>query len=258
MKIDKDIFAKDGYILIKKLFSPDEIDHYRGLLIKCSNLNDSSYDGKNNWDELDGVSKRKEFWPIIYNEKLLSILSKLVPTTPRYLQYSDLHVHMGGVGWHRDHYINKNIVGDDLKKIGALRVAMYFQSYQESHFFMGVIPGSHISTSLFNMLETKLWSIFRKLTGRLPFFYLSLKPMWLKIDAGDCLIFDSRVLHSGSKIVGPKYSIYTGYGEDNNKLSESQIDYLHGRKDLNYPKCPPELVKILKKKNLLSKYLIIN
>jgi hypothetical protein len=256
MKIDRDIFIKDGFVLIKKLFSTDEIEHFRELLVKCSNLNDESYDGKQQWTEVDGVSKHKDFWPLIYNEKLLNILRKLVPTPPRYLQYSDLHVHYGSVGWHRDLYYNRLSVGDDFEKIGVLRVAMYFQSYEESHFKMGVMPGTHTYTSILNTLENRAWSLYKKFTGKLPFFYLSLKPKWFKIDAGDCLIFDSRLLHSGSKINGPKYSIYTGYGEDNNQLSKSQVEYLHGRKDLKYVECSPELAKVLKKKDLMSQYVI--
>ena len=200
------------------------------------------------------MSKNKDFWPLIYNEKLLNIMRKLLRSAPRYLQYSDLHVHYGSVGWHRDIRCDSDL--DLNEKIGALRVAFYFQTYEESGFKMGVIPGTHHSTSLLNKLEIKAWSLYRKFTHKLPFGYVTLRPEWLQIDSGDCLIFDSRLLHSGGYISGPKYSIYAGYGEDNNRLSKRQVEYLHERKDLGYEECSDGLKKVLTEKDVMSEYIL--
>jgi len=256
MKIDRDIFIKDGFILIKNLFSTEEVENYKRLLLKVSRSNLEDLEDNAKWEEVDGVSKRKEFWPLIYNKKLLNVLRTLVPSPPQYLQFSDLHVNVDSVGWHRDLYYNKLLVGDDAKKIGVLRVGMYFHSYEDNNFKMGFLPGTHFSTSLLNKLENRVWSLFRKMTGKLPFYYFFSKPKWLKIDAGDCMIFDTRILHTGSAITGQKLAIYTAYGEDNNELSRSQVDYLHSRKDLNYSHCSHELAKVLREKDLMSKYLI--
>jgi len=256
MQIDRTSFTKEGFVLVRGLFSQEEIDHYKTLLIKYSKLNDNNYNLKCHWDEADGVTKHKDFWPIIYNENLLNVLRQLVPTMPRYLQYSDLHVHYGSVGWHRDIRYDRQAFGEEGNQIGALRVAMYFQSYKESGFKMGVIPRTHRRMPYLNYLEYRAWSLYRKYTHKLPFCYFTLRPKWFEIEAGDCLIFDTRLLHTGSVIKGPKYSIYLGYGEDNHKLSERQVEYLHERKDLHYGECPMELVKLLQEKDLLSQYIL--
>ncbi len=256
MTIDKNTFVKEGYFMAKGLFSPHEVAHYRQLLVKHSQLDDEAYGARRNWTQADGVTQNKDFWPLIYNENLLTVLKQLVPTMPMYLQYSDLHVHYDSVGWHKDIHYNPQAVGSDDKKIGALRVAMYFQSYAESHFKMGVVPRSHRHSALLNTLEYKAWSLYRRYTGKLPFCYFTLRPKWFEIEAGDCLIFDTRLLHTGSSIIGPKYSIYLGYGEDGNKLSQRQVEYLHEREDLHYGECPTELISLLQEKNLASQYIV--
>ena len=138
MLIDKDLFWKEGFVLVKGVFTDDEVRYYRDLLVKHSKLTDESFYDKRNWTEVDGVSKHIEFWPLIYNKNLLEAVRNILPTAPRYLQYSDLHVHYGSVGWHRDIRWDNGAGGNG--KIGALRVAMYFQSFEESNFKMGVMP----------------------------------------------------------------------------------------------------------------------
>lgn len=250
--INKELFREKGYCFVKGLLSDDEVHRYKDMLQRYTQINDQDYRTKKSWNEADGVSKNPQFWPLLYHEKLLSVLSKITVGEPKYLQHSDIQVNLGEVGWHRDSAhgaINNGEVSED---VGALRVAIYLQSFTESKFQMGIVPGTHRHTSWIHLLENSLWSFYHKLTKKLPPFYITLRPKWFEIDAGDCLIFDTRILHSGTKPWGPKYSIYLVYGENGNSLCKSHYHYIHHiRKDLGYEKCPGSLVELLKEKELL-------
>ncbi len=122
---------------------------------------------------------------------------------------------------------------------------------------MGVIPGSNRKESSMNSLELKLWSAYRRITNKLPPFYITLNPTWIEIEAGDCLVFDQRLLHTGTLPKGPKYSIYLGYGV-NNQHAQRHINYYYNRNDLDYSPMPAKLIDILLKKSLLVTELIKN
>ena len=243
----KETFREDGYIFIKNLLTDNEVEHYKSLLI-----NHEKTKNNKSWAEADGVAKNSSFWSLIYNDRLLSKLAQLTSNSLKYLQHSDIQVNIDSVGWHRDSSHGLFNVGAKSEDIGALRVAMYLQSESETKFRMGVIPGTHRNTSFFNVVEKSIWSFYRRITNKLPPLYFTLRPIWFDIDAGSCLIFDTRILHTGTKPTGPKYSVYLVFGEDNNPLCENHYDYIHEqRKDLGYQRCPPELTKILEEKDLL-------
>lgn len=240
---------------------PQEIQFYRKLLQEISGLRDDDdrIGSKGfGFSQSDGVVKREIFWPLIYNNRLIAALKDIFSDTPKFIQHSDLHVNYGDVGWHRDNAnrnYNKGPDWDESKSpYSNVRVAIYLQTFEESKFKMGVIPGSHQQESFLNTCELKLAAVYKRLINKLPPFYLSLKPEWMQIDAGDCLIFDQRLLHTGSKIMGPKYSIYLGYGIDN-EHSRRHAEYFINRKDLEYEAFSPQLAHILREKNLLPSFL---
>jgi hypothetical protein len=243
----RDAFGENGYLFIKGLLSDEEIHQYRSLL-----MNDEKTKQQARWAEPDGVAKNPCLWPLIYHDGLLSHLRGIASADVRYLHHSDVQVNYDSVGWHRvsSHGLFKGEARSE--DIGALRVAIYLQSSQESRFSLGVIPGTHRHTSLAGQLEKSIWSLYHRVTNGLPPWYLTLKPQWFEMDAGDCLIFDTRILHTGSKPTGPKYSIYLVFGEAGNPLCKAHYDYIHlQRRDLGYEACPPELEKILAARQLL-------
>lgn len=240
-------FSRNGYAFVKGLLNQNELTKYRELL-----QNDRRTIENSSWEEVDGVAKNKSFWPLLYNAKLISTLRSLTETPPKYLAHSDIHVNKGGVGWHTDSNRTTSKTDDTEIKTGALRVAIYLQSAKSTLFNMGVIPGTHDHLSRLAGFEKKLWSLYHRFTKKLPPFYIFSKPMWFDIDEGDCLIFDTRILHTGTKPTGPKFSIYLVYGEENNVHCNTHYDYIHKtRSDLGYKNINPLLKKILKEKDLL-------
>jgi hypothetical protein len=80
---------------------------------------------------------------------------------------------------------------------------------------------------------------------------VSVKPLWTPVDAGDCVIFNQRLYHTGNRPVGPKYAMFLSYGVENEHSRNHVRYYRHERKDLNYQKPLPELEQKLRDQNLL-------
>jgi hypothetical protein len=75
---------------------------------------------------------------------------------------------------------------------------------------------------------------------------------WLETDAGDCVIFDPRVLHTGSRFHGEKYSIFIAYGIESIHFRNHWHYYLTLRSDLGYATIDPALSDQLRAAGLLG------
>lgn len=258
-------FQAHGYIVVRGLLSPEEVRFYNDTLETLSGISRGSFNQKVSgrgahisWNRPDGVSKTPEFWPVIFNERLLNTVRELLGPEVRYLQHSDLHVGFSAVSWHRDSVNRKFGVGPDwdesTQPYQLVRVGIYLQSLAESNFRLGFIAGSH------RPLPEITWR--RRLTearlhGLGTLSYLSPQVQmwasnatWIGTEPGDAIIFDPRTLHSGSYITGPKYSLFVAYGRENQHFYNHHNYYRHIRSELNYQDLEPELVQQLKAADL--------
>lgn len=259
----RDQFARDGYVRIPGLLDDSEVEHYRRLIQEASGLEDRAFhpsvSKRKIWGLPDGVTARREFWPLIFNPGLLDAVRAVVGDDARYTQHSDLHVNRGVPGWHRDSACRTFGVGPDWDEsqepYRIVRVAIYLQSHRDSSSKLGLIPGSHRRESALQRLELRALAARNRLrdklgrpahSGRL----LLVKPQWVRTDPGDCLIFDQRVIHSASPITGPKYAIFLSYGGDDEHSRNHRRYYLFQRGDLRYDDYPPELADQLRERGL--------
>jgi hypothetical protein len=280
---------RDGYVVLPGLLSADEATHYRTEIQKLSGIGDADF-GKKLFECADGVSRHRQFWPLIDHPKLVPALRELLGPTARYTQHSDLHAHRGGVGWHRDSACRTFGLGPDWDEsqepYQVTRVAIYLQTYAESHSSLGVIPGSHRYEQLIGGREAVLWrrlialreiatSKWGKLTrgerllhemrlrnfpdklmrtrprtGSLP-WPPPQTPIWIRTEPGDCIIFNQRLYHSASPLAGPKYAVFLSYAAENAHARNHLGYYRHFRRDLNYSPLDPELAARLDKDGLL-------
>lgn len=256
----KQQFERQGYIVLPGLLSAEEAKSYRALLQRISALsdNDARDDDlrRKGWKDPDGVTQRREFWPLVFHPRLVAALRDILGPEVRYTQHSDLHVHHGAVGWHRDCANRVFGVGPDWDeracRYGVVRVAFYLQSYAESGFALGLIPGSHRAEQAATRLELRAWehlSRFAAFRKRIPPLWLTTK-QWVKTEPGDCIIFDQRVLHTGSPIRGPKYAMFLSYGVENEHSRRHRRFYLFERPDLRYQDFPAELTAQLREAGL--------
>jgi hypothetical protein len=278
-------FETRGYVVLRGLLSVEEAAHYRAEIQKLSGVGDSDY-GKRLFECPDGISKNRQFWPLIDHPKLIRVIRELLGPTACYTQHSDIHAHRGGLSWHRDSACRSFGVGPDWDESKApyqvVRVAIYLQTYAESHSSLGVIPGSHRHEDTLTGAEAAFWRRLialreiatsrwvrlirgeplphemrmrkvirtRPRVGRLP-WPPPQGPVWVRTEPGDCVIFDQRLYHSASSLSGPKYAAYLSYGPDNSHAHNHWVYYRRLRRDLNYGQMEPDLAARLDRDGLL-------
>jgi hypothetical protein len=284
----KEQFERDGYVVIPSLLSAEEAAHYRAEIQKLSAIGDADWKAKR-FECPDGVSKHRQFWPLIDHPRLIPAIREVLGPTARYTQHSDLHAHRGGVSWHRDSACRTFGVGPDWDESKApyqvARVAIYLQTYDESHSALGVIPGSHrYEEGVWGRQRAIWWPLFRlreaisakwgelsrgdqlpaemrlqnfphmlirtrPRAGKLP-WPPPQAPVWVRTQPGDCIIFNQRLYHSANDITGPKYAVFLSYAAENEHGCNHIAYYRNIRKDLAYGPLDPELAEVLKAKGL--------
>ena len=175
----------------------------------------------------DGVTKTPEFWPLVFNERLVGTIRDLLGEDIRYTQHSDLHINLGAGKFHRDSAYREFGVGPDWDESEApyrvVRVALYLSDYADSGSSLVVLPGTHRRESRLNRLELRFWSELRTRwrnhfsTNSMPQISVTMKRELIKHKPGDCIVFDQRLVHAGGIVRGrmPKYAVYLSYGLDN-------------------------------------------
>ncbi len=262
---EKALFDETGYFLLKGLFSPDEARHYRMCINKVFDLPEEELDNKRidggTFTLADGVTMVPDFWPVIFNERLLGAVRALLGNDIRYTQHSDLHINLHGGRYHRDSACREYGVGPDWdegkESYKVVRVAIYLSEYRDSGSSIIVLPGSHRRESWLNNREYVFWNKLRSFArkhGRndlLPHLFFSGQKVTVKTEPGDCIIFDQRLLHAGGVIgkAKPKYATFLSYGLDNPHSHYHRSFFL--KRPTYSPDIPAKLQERLKAKNLL-------
>ena len=258
-------FERDGYHVIRGLLSAEEARRYRLFINRAFGLPEEELDNGRIAGEMftlaDAVTKLPEFWPIIFNERLLATMRGLLGDDIRYTQHSDVHINHQGGRFHRDSACREFGQAPDWDEREApykvARVAIYLSDYRDSGSALIVLPGSHRRETRLNRLEYVAWNKLRTALRRrgrndwLPHIFLSARKVTLKTQSGDCVISDQRVMHAGGVPGGkmPKYSIFLAYGLNNRHSQNHRAFYL--ARPTYCPEVPAELRQRLEAENLL-------
>src|SRR5262249_27841300 len=211
-------FQKKGYVLANGIMTQDDVD----CIVR--NLDDMSEQlrGPGEWTVPDGVTQSRCFWPLIFNEKLLAIVREVIGADIRFLQHNDLHVGFSSLNWHRDSVSRKPGEGrdwDETEPYHIVRVGFYLQP-RGSAFRLGLLPGTHQKPSSSKAPERRRLEAMTGTASLLQRIVFGKNRSartaeWLSPAAGDAVIFDPRVLHTGSRTNGSKHSIFLAYGAQN-------------------------------------------
>jgi len=254
-------FKEDGYVFVPGLLTSNETDAYRKKIQELSGLSDKDFDEKKarrkGWSMPDGVTRQSDWWDLIFHPRLIHTLRETLGPDVRYTQHSDLHVHHGAVGWHRDSACRVLGVGRDWDESHApyqiARVGIYLQRYAESGSALGILPGTQRNQSWLSRKELaihgKIRDFFKRPDWLFPLIFS--RPLWFKTEPGDCLIFNQRLLHTGSHIHGPKYAIFLSYSPENHHAVNHRSYYLNERPELGYHDYHPALREKLSQAGLL-------
>jgi hypothetical protein len=270
-------FRERGFVVVKGLLPAAAVERYVVELERLSGRTRAGFDGfrmggglaavigrrrlYSGWTLPDGVSKRPEFWDLALLPGLLVVVRELLGRQARFLQHTDLHVGFSAVSWHRDS-VNRALgrAGDwdeSEEPYRLARVGFYFQSHAESRFALGLVPGSHRRGGLLDVaqlarLERRTSAprqVLSLLRGQDP---LADRAEWVPAESGDAVIFDPRILHSGSFISGPKYSAFLAYGLPGSHFARHRDYYRHVRTELGYADLDPAFAARLEAHGLLA------
>src|ERR1051326_7373257 len=249
--------ATRGFVVLRNFLSAKEVREYRKNLLKRAGVTGKTVDPKSTWLLADGPNKYPEWWPLITHDRLLKTMRDIVGPDVRYLRTSDLHLNNVRRIWHRDSPCRNFGIGSDFNEseipYQVYRVGIYLQSYSESGSALGLIPGTHHSEPKLMQFEFKFWDRIRWLCRQdyLLAPVVRVRPVWIKTEPGDAIIFDARVLHAPSRIHGPKLAVFLSYGADNQHSRNFQKHYVQDRTALKYGPLHPDLQKALAKRGLL-------
>ena len=239
---DRTVFERDGYCLVRSLFSDAEAANWRDRINAVFGLPGepaaTAAIAGTTHTLADGVTTREEFWPVIFNDHLLASVRDLIGNDIRYTQHSDLHINLPGGRWHRDSACRDFGVGHDWDEreqpYRVVRVAIYLSDFANSGSSLIVLPGSHRHESAINRKEYTAWNKARTFTRRhgrndlVPHWFFSATRRVIRTQPGDCVIFDQRLMHAGGVLNGrePKYAIYLSYGLDNSHSRNHRAFFL--------------------------------
>ncbi len=246
-------FSRDGYTVVRSLFSPEQIAFYKQELDKLS------VGRSQKWTLPDGVCQNRPFWEVIFNSNILAAVRGLLGGEVKFLQHNDLHVGFSSFHWHRDSVCRTFGKGPDwdesVEPYQLVRVGIYLQE-KSGGFRLGLVKGTHrpdrLPESERHFIESKTSGLTKALNllgGKDP---LDDRADWVATEPGDCVIFDPRTIHTGSDFQGTKYSFFIAYGIENSHFRNHYNYYRHLREDLNYKELHPELVERLKAANLYA------
>lgn len=259
-------FEQNGFAILRGVFDPDEISVARSQLTKIF----KSTDNKNWWSDSINLANCLDLYPELV---WLSLNRKVIEGVRTALGNENIvFVNVFGVqknmlsDWHRDDgtgakspddgYFGKtDLLCEDLK---CVRVAIYLQDHNESSPGLYVKPGSHLQRKgVLSAAEC------------------------LNLQAGDVIIFDVRLVHSGTfqnkwfdrllkatagksrvcirvltelsrklmlKFRPPKFSVFLVYGAENKFSTTYGINMMKNQQSISggNPKLPDDIAQKFK------------
>jgi hypothetical protein len=214
MNTDLDLFWDEGYVILKNVFTMDEINNVKNIIKsyivknKCliNSKGISIVDFINN-DKLQEVSKLKD------NNVIINSLNTIFKNTKyRFVGHNDIGINRI-VTWHKDKlngeyakYETINIweTTKDGKKHKIVKVLIYLEDHFNDDYGLKLVPKSHLNPEINQSGYIKINS-----------------------NIGDVLIFDQRITHRGmdkqpkNKFIEPRILVSFGFGEDNNPFTDN-------------------------------------
>jgi hypothetical protein len=213
-EVDAEGFARDGYTILRGVFSPDEIDRMRlvflqqfqtagGFAGRLKTIRSSVIP--------DAFNRDPRIAAFVLRPRITEALQVLIGRPVHYLHHSDIHMNWSG-GWHRDSidkpsyydFVKTDIwAKDKWADYTVYKVAVYLQDHRFNTEGFHVVPTSH-----------KVRSAERP--EELP----------IRSGIGDVIIFDTRLVHRGVLSHeldgarsfldgGNRMSIFSSYGAHN-------------------------------------------
>lgn len=146
MRLNRDRFWRDGYLIVRKLFSAEEFQRMRARVLESLRLREQG--GTSPVDVLADPLLRE----YVYDKRLLDVARQLLETD-RIVYYGDGSYAVVGHnyepgkdvgGWHRDNTDRSNTDAPDWRgRYGLIRFGFYLQDHRRTSGGLMVRRGSH-------------------------------------------------------------------------------------------------------------------
>jgi hypothetical protein len=205
-----------GFTILPNFLNTLQVSHFKNLVRTYFEDEKNKCKGYNNATiKPDGINDPyfEDLKDIFSNPQLIEVINLMTENNTRYVHHFDIHLNkQGSQNWHTDvqnsysegkHSLgnlkgiwDKNNIKEDY---GVYRIALYLQDHTHQG-GLSVIPASHLVENNAKVLST----------------YQSFEdPFYIKSKAGDCVVFDARLLHKGNPHNEARYSMFSALGIDN-------------------------------------------
>lgn len=223
--VDLDKYFSDGYLLMKNVFSKDEIASWRKQLDASPPLGGD-------------LLNDPRFYHIVYDNRILEVAALILGKKPTYFEFSSMNRAKNDgpfTGWHRDNADRLDPTGPDWgppNPYSCIRFGIYLQDHKRTSGGLMLRPKTHRAEH-FNDKEG----------------------VYLDNEPGDLAVWDMRIVHAGlgvrrkkepnrvvevaeMKTIDPaelmpphdgwRYAAFISYGADD-QHTQNYIDYLTTR-----------------------------
>lgn len=191
---DRERFWRDGYLIIRGVFSPSEIESARKRIEEI--LADEG--GRKSEDALVGALDLMSYpglreW--VYDDRVLSVVREILGTEPIYFGDSSFQTGRGARGWHKDNRVVDRFDHRGLDwdgKYPLIRIGIYLQDHIRHSGGLGIRVGSH----------NAFWGAKLNLPYKLRkgITLLHGKPIHIDSRAGDLVVWTLRTTHTGNSV----------------------------------------------------------
>jgi ectoine hydroxylase-related dioxygenase (phytanoyl-CoA dioxygenase family) len=249
---------KDGFQILKNVFSPEETDRIRIIVEKIFNKENQTADDNKNvrWDFFN-LNPELRF--ILFNSVIVNSLREILGQD--FLVLDDMAILRSGFGrWHKDtstleFYQNKFHYNNDYQ---MLTVIIYLQDNNEYGGGLDVIPKSHLQNydglvTPLNGKKKDFYYYIKRIKPKMTSYFLDFCEKFLhkKIDLkknikftipslkGDVIFFDMRLEHKASWPIKdrkhqPDKLALTFTAGRNNVYTKEYMNFLKKRKDFKH------------------------
>mgnify|MGYP001573765609 CR=1 FL=1 len=203
-KVDLNLYRKSGVLVVKDLFSQEQLDGWRdaALYDVKRDLFKSCFDGKDYWlTNLENFSSGAE---IVASAGILAILNQLIGPKHVFCGHDSVSINYSVPGLHDDQNTYRQLFGDEYAPdVKTVRVLFNLNSSFSMPQRFGFVAGSH-----------------KRDTQKIDHKYCEKNIKWVEVSHGSAIFFDPRVVHSADPLTHSKCMVVLTYDEEKDEVAK--------------------------------------
>lgn len=202
-EVDLELFRQSGVLVVKDLFSQDQLDSWREIALSETkrDLFKSWYAGKDYWlTNLENFSAAAE---IVSHPRVLAILNQIIGPERVFIGHDSISIDYSVPGLHDDQNTYRQLFGDNYSpNIKTVRVLFNLNSSSSLPQKFGFVVGSH-----------------KRGTQKIDHAYCEKNIKWVEVSHGSAIFFDPRVVHSADQLTHSKVMIVLTYDGQSDEVA---------------------------------------